>query len=116
MEGVRVKPVDLKWRITIQQRGETQDATGAVTQEWVNVITTGDGKVWANIYDMTGRQYIAARAEQNSVVTKIAIRRRDGIVAAMRVLHDLDAYDIEAVLVHGKDWLVLMCVKGINNG
>lgn len=107
---------DLKWRVTLQRRGETQDETGAVTQEWANVITTGDGKVWANIYDMTGRQYIAARAEQNSVMTKITIRYRVGVVAKMRVLHGSDIYDIEAVLRKGQDWLELMCVKGVNNG
>lgn len=111
-----MNPEALDKRVTLQVRGTVQDDTGAVTQVWSNVVTTGDGKVWANIYDMTGRQYIAARAEQNSVVTKITIRRMNGVVAAMRVLHGVDVYDIEAVLRLDRQWLELMCVRGVNAG
>lgn len=114
--GKRMNPEALDKRVTLQQRGTTQDDTGAEIPGWTNVVTTGDGKVWANIYDMTGRQYIAARAEQNSVVTKITIRRGNGVTAKMRVLHGVDIYDIEAVLLVGKDFLALMCLKGASNG
>lgn len=106
----------LNKRVALQQRTQGQDETGAPLTTWANVITTGDGKVWASVTDMTGRQYIAAKAGQNSVSTTIRIRWRAGIVAAMRVLHEADVYDIEAPLDRDGRWLDLMCVKGVNNG
>jgi SPP1 family predicted phage head-tail adaptor len=111
-----MNPEALDKRVTLQQHGTTQDNTGAEIPGWTNVITTGDGKVWAQKRDMSGRQYIAAKAERNSVITEWKIRRRNGIEAKMRLLEGGDIYDIEAVLADGKDWLVLMCVKGLSNG
>lgn len=107
---------DMDKRVTLQKRQDGQDATGAPLTGWVNVIPTGDGKVWASIKDMTGRQFVAARAEQNAVSTTIRIRKRAGVEAKMRVLHGAVAYDIEAVLERDGEWLDLMCVKGLSDG
>lgn len=103
-------------RVTLQRRNEGQDATGAPLIGWVNVITTGDGKLWASITDLAGRQYVAAKAGQNEVLTTIRIRKRAGVIAAMRVLYGSDVYDIEAVLEVAGQWLDLMCKKGASNG
>lgn len=101
----------LNKRVTLQRRTGGQDATGApLPEDWVNVVATGDGKVWAGKTDMSGRQYISARATQNAVVTKFRIRTRAGVVPAMRLLHGADIYDIEAVLEDGQ-WLDLMCAR-----
>lgn len=109
-------PAELDKRVTVQQRGEGKDASGAIVQGWVNVIGTGDGKLWARVRDMTGRQFMAATATQNAVTTEIRIRRRLGVAAKMRVLCGADIYDIEAVLVRDKRWIDLMCTRGLNNG
>lgn len=106
----------LNKRVTLQRRTEGQDETGAPLTAWTNVVTTGDGKVWASVTDLTGRQYVAAKAGQNSVSTTIRIRMRAGIVPAMRVLYNGVAYDIEAVLDRDGLWLDLMTVKGVSNG
>lgn len=103
-------------RVTLQQRTDGQDSTGAPLTGWTNVITTGDGKVWASVTDLTGRQYVAAKAGQNSVSTTIRIRWRAGVVPTMRVLHGSDVYDIEAALNRDGRWLDLMCVRGVSNG
>ena len=103
-------------RVTLQRLAEGKDATGAPLAEWVNVVTPGDGKLWASIKDLTGRQYVAAGAGQNAVSTTIRIRKRAGVVAAMRVLHGGAVYDIEAVLEKDGEWLDLMCTKGVNSG
>ena len=111
-------PYELDKRVTLQQRGAGKDASGAIMQggSWVNVISTGDGTVWARVRDMTGRQFIAATATQNAVTTEIRIRKRNGIAAKMRVLFGADVYDIEAVLVRDNRWIDLMCTKGLSNG
>lgn len=103
-------------RVTLQVKGSGQDATGAVIDGWQNFITGGDGKLWASINDLTGRQYVAAKAGQNAVSTTIRIRKRAGVVPTMRVLHGDDVYDIEAVLEKDGEWMDLMCVKGVSSG
>jgi uncharacterized phiE125 gp8 family phage protein/SPP1 family predicted phage head-tail adaptor len=117
-QGVRMTPGELNKRVTLQQRGAGKDSTGSIVQGsgWVNVIGTGDGKVWARVRDITGRQFVAAAATQNGVTTEIRIRRRLGITAKMRVLFGQDIYDIEAVLAPNDRWLDLMCARGVNNG
>ncbi len=102
---------DLDRRVTVQQHATTQDAYGQPTSDWTDVAT-----VWAAIWDMSGREYIAAAATQAAVQTKIIMRYRPGIIAAMRVVHGADVYNIDAVLVQGKVSLTLMCTRGVNNG
>jgi SPP1 family predicted phage head-tail adaptor len=111
-----LNPGELDKRVTLQQLGTATNELNESTAAWANVIPAGDGKLWARVRDMSGRQYIAANATQNAVVTEIRIRKRAGVVAKMRVLHGHDVYDIEAVLERDGRWLDLMCARGQNNG
>jgi len=106
----------LNKRVLLQQLVKGKSTTGAPTEVWENVIKTGDGKVWAGIRDLTGRQFVAAGGTQNEVQTEIEIRYRPGIVEAMRVLHGADVYDIKAVLDQKGKALLLMCARGVNRG
>lgn len=103
-------------RVTLQAppagRNELNEPDGG----WTNVVTDGDGKVWASVVDLTGREYVAAGGTQNAVETKIEIRYRDGIEAKMRVLHRADVYTIEVVLGQDRRTLLLMCSRGRPNG
>ncbi len=101
-------------RVSIQFPATGQDEYGEPLTGWTDVVFDSlDGKIAAAIKDLTGRQFLAAQATQNSVSTTVTIRHRPGIVAAMRVLHGSDAYDIQAVLVRDRVWMDLMCVKGV---
>jgi SPP1 family predicted phage head-tail adaptor len=111
-----MNPGELNQRVTLQQLATTTNALNESVGGWVNVIPAGDGKLWARVRDMTGRQYIAATGAQNAVTTEIRIRKRPGVVAQMRVLHRQDIYDIEAVLERDGRWLDLMCKRGANDG
>jgi SPP1 family predicted phage head-tail adaptor len=97
--------------VSLQSRSATQDAYGEQLTTW-----TAIADVWASVEDMTGRQYFAAQAAQNPVQTKITIRKRAGVVPAMRVVHGSDIYDIESVLVQGDAAMLLMCSRGVTNG
>jgi SPP1 family predicted phage head-tail adaptor len=103
-----VKSGKLDNRITLQVQSTTQDAYGQQVETWAVVAT-----VWAEVRDVSGKEYFAAQATQNTVQTKIRIRWRDGVVPAMRVVHGSVAYNIEAVLEHGgrKSELLLMCSR-----
>jgi SPP1 family predicted phage head-tail adaptor len=101
-------------RITIQTLVAAQDAFGAPGAAWTMVAT-----VWAELKDLTGREFLAAAAVQNMVQTKITIRYPGNaiiITPKMRVVHGADIYNIEAVLGQDKVMRVLMCSKGVNNG
>lgn len=98
-------------RVTIQQATVGHDAFGQPLTTYADVCT-----VWASISDMTGREFLAASATQAEVQTKITIRYRVGIVAAMRVVSGSDIYNIAAVLGQDRISLLLMCSRGLNNG
>lgn len=96
----------LKHRIRIQQRVNEQDDTGEVSQEWQDVAT-----VWADIADISGREFLSADAQQNEVSTKITIRYLAGIEPAMRVRYGDATYNIHAVLGLDRVTLLLMCAR-----
>lgn len=102
-----------KNRITLQVMGpEERDAGNQVIANWVNfVLDTPDGTVAAEVRDVSGREFVAASATQNEVLTTITIRYRPGVVPAMRVLHGADVYNIEAVLGQDRRALALMCSR-----
>lgn len=99
-------------RVQLQRRDAGQDEYGQEAGAgWIDVI-----EVWAAVEDLTGRQYVAAQAAQNSVQTKITIRHREGVVPAMRAVWNGTSYDIEAVLGTNGRTLELMCVRGLSGG
>lgn len=102
----------LSRRVTIQERVETQNATGEVVWTWQDVAC-----VWAEIAAVNGREFFSAQQIQSNVTHTILIRWRRGIVAKMRVVEDGGScgdtvyYDIEAPLANARRTeLRLMCV------
>jgi SPP1 family predicted phage head-tail adaptor len=101
----------LNKRVLLQRQVDTQDAAGQPVLDWVNVVATGDGKLWAEVRDISGREFLSAGAEQSQVQTRIVIRGREGIDAGMRVLHGADEYQIVAPLRRSDGTLHLMCSR-----
>ena len=108
---MRTRSGYLSTRVTIQQPVTEQDESGQPVNNWLDMAT-----VWANVTDISGREFIASAALQNTVQTKITIRYRAGVVPAMRVVHQASIYNIEAVLGQDKTSLLLMCSRGAGNG
>jgi SPP1 family predicted phage head-tail adaptor len=103
----------LRHRVDIQNFATTQDSnTGAVTDAW----TDFDTDVPAEIWPMSGREFVAAQSIQSGVNTKITIRYQAGIEPRMRVKHGSDIYNIKAVLPDPtlRRHLTLMCEVGVN--
>lgn len=105
-------PARLNKRVQLQAQGPVRDAAGEPVDAWADVVTDGDGKIWAEVRDVSGREFVAAGATQNEVQTTITIRYRAGVQQKMRVLHGADVYGIEAVLGQDQRTLQLMCSKG----
>lgn len=102
----------LNKRITIQQKTAGQDGAGQPIDTWTTVAT-----VWAEVKDVSGREFIAAQAGQAEVTTKVTIRYLAGIKSDMRVVHGADVYNIIVPLDAGdKRELLLMCSRGVSDG
>lgn len=97
----------LNKRVIIQTRTTTDDEAGQPVISWSNLVA-GDGKVWADVRDQSGREYMESGAVQSAVITKITIRKRSGLKAEMRILHGDAVYSIDAV-IEQRDSLLLMC-------
>lgn len=108
----------LNRRVLIQYLGDGQDELGQPVQTWLNLVQTGDGKIWANVRFQTGSE--SNRADQPVSVAKasIRIRRRTDVTAGMRVVLDSTIFDIRAVLQdeESRERLDLACETGANDG
>ena len=93
-------------RVTLQAPGTTQDELGQPIPGWTDVAT-----LWADIRMKSGLESIKAGAPVSVVQASIRVRYRAGITAGMRVVHNLQAYNITAVLpdVGGREYVDLVC-------
>ena len=96
----------LRHRITVEQLATTRDEFGGVVESWGTVAI-----VPAEVWPLSGREFVAAQAEQAGVTTRITIRYQAGIEPAMRITHDGRAYNIRAVLPDqtARRHITLMC-------
>lgn len=99
----------LRERVTVQAPGMTQNEYGELIPGWTNFAAS----VPASVLDVSGREFLAAAANQSVVETKITIRALAGVLPSMRVVHGADVYRIEAVLRQRDASLLLMCSRGL---
>ena len=92
-------------RCTLQAPGTTQDELGQPIPGWTDVAT-----VWADIRMKSGLESIKAGAPVSVVQASIRVRYRAGITAGMRVVHNLQAFNITAVMpdVGGREYVDLI--------
>lgn len=86
-------------------------------------MTTSWETVWesvpASLEPLSAREFIAAQATQSQITARIVIRYREGLNAAMRILHNGRIYNIHGILsdpVSGLDYLTLPCSEGVSDG
>lgn len=108
-------PGKLKHRVEIQSYAETVNPdTGYRSRTWSKVA-----KVWAEVAPLSGRELIAAGAQQSELSTRVTIRYRSDITTGMRLVHRGQHLDIKAILPDpdtGLEYLTLMCAQGVNDG
>ena len=95
----------LNRRCTLQQPGTATDALGQPIPGWTDVAM-----VWADIRMKSGLESIKAGAPVSVVQASIRIRYRAGITAGMRVVQNLQAFNIVAVMpdVGGREYVDLV--------
>lgn len=81
----------LRHRVRIEQLENLLDSngeaiqdenTGEVARAWVEVAT-----VWAAVEPLSAREFIQSQATQSQISARIVIRFREGLNAAMRLVH-----------------------------
>ena len=96
----------LNRRCLLQSPSQSVDAIGQPIPGWTDVAM-----VWADIRMKSGLEAIKAGASVSVVQASIRIRYRAGINAGMRVVHNLQVYEILAVQpdVGGREYVDLVC-------
>ncbi len=96
----------LNRRCTLQQPAAGFDELGQPIPGWTDVAT-----LWADIRMKSGLESIKAGAPVSVVQASIRVRYRAGITAGMRVVHNLQAYNIVAVMpdVGGREYVDIVC-------
>lgn len=105
----------LPHRIDIEQVVHAQDpTTGEVTTSWQLYRASVAAKVAA----LSGRELIAAQAEQSQVTARIQVNFDPLIVPTMRAKHRGQIYSFHGVLpdhVTGLKWLTIPATAGVND-
>ena len=96
----------LNRRVTLQAPGTATDELGQPIPGWTDVAT-----LWADIRMKSGLESIKAGASVSVVQASIRVRYRAGITAGMRLTHNLQAFNIVAVMpdVGGREYVDLVC-------
>ena len=96
----------LNRRCQLQSPSQSVDELGQPIPGWTDVAT-----LWADIRLKSGLEAIKAGAPVSTVQASIRIRYRAGINAGMRVVHNLQVYEILAVQpdVGGREYVDLVC-------
>ena len=105
----------LRHRIMLQKPVKTQSpTTGAVVNSWADVA-----KLWADVVDLSSREFVAAQAAQTEITSRITIRYRKDVTSKHRILFGSRIFNIQGVLADDKsglEYLTLPCSQGVNDG
>ena len=95
----------LNRRCTLQSPSQSVDELGQPIPGWTDVAT-----LWADIRMKSGMEAIKAGAPVSVVQASIRVRYRAGITAGMRLVHNLQAFNITAVLpdMGGREYVDLI--------
>src|SRR5690606_40409969 len=84
---------NLRHKVQLQEQQITQDpVTGEMVTTWATIA-----QPWAEIVPMSGREFMAAGAEQSEVRGRIVIRYREDVDASLRVVYRGRYYNSLAV-------------------
>ncbi|MBV1758134.1 MAG: phage head closure protein [Dethiosulfatibacter sp.] len=83
----------LNKRITIESRSKTQNSYGELLDTWTPLKN-----IWAGIDPLSGRDFVAAKADQSEISHEITVRDGKDIKPNMRVVFGSRIFDIKAVL------------------
>lgn len=91
--------------VTIQEQSGSQDSYGEPAATWTDVFSD-----YAEVKQLTGREFFNDARVAADVDTRVVIRYRDGIKARQRVVCGTRVLDIQSVVMdQKKTQLELLC-------
>lgn len=119
-----LEPGKLRHRVRIEEYADVLDSAGdpvrgpqgEFVKEWQEVAT-----VWAAIEPLSAREFMQSAAIQAQVTARIVIRYREGLNAAMRIVHIASGklYNPAGFLADkdsGLEYLTIPVSEGVNDG
>ncbi|MFN2411121.1 MAG: phage head closure protein [Halomonas sp.] len=96
----------LRHPVAIRSKTLTQDPnTGAMESTWGTI-----GQDWAAITGVSGKEFIAASAEQAQTTYRLTMRYRPDLTTSMRLENDGTTYAIKAILPDNqRRFMTCMC-------
>ena len=102
---------NFRHRVTLLSLLQQDGALGEVTTSWTPLT-----QIWAQVKDLSGREWYEARQlPEGEVSTEITVRFRADIGRTMRIQHGTTIYEIVAVLDRDgrRKFLRLMCREAV---
>jgi len=93
----------LNQRVKLQRQDDAVDASGQVTQRWLDV-----GEVWARVEPLGGREEFGNQQFVATGDVRFTIRRRDDVNPLFGIVHRGRAYDVVSVAPDGRDLLLVV--------
>lgn len=99
----------LNQRVQFKRRQSGRNELDELVDAWSDVWTP----LWAKVEPLTGREFLAAGAEQSTVDTRFIIRFREGVTEQMRVAWRGAEYDIRSAqpVDGGREWIEVMASR-----
>ena len=83
---------ELRHRITVQVMGLDRDVDNyPIPSTWADYK-----KLWAKVTHLSGKDLIAAQANQSKVVARLKLRYREDITTEMRIIYKDKVYGIDS--------------------
>lgn len=105
----------LRHLVTLQKLEQIQNpTTGELVKGWSDVAN-----VWADIQNLSAREFISAQAVQSEIIARIVIRYRSDVEPKMRIKYRNKVYNIHGALPDlksGLEYLTLPVSEGVNDG
>lgn len=89
-----IRAGQLRHVIYVETKTEARDATGGVTETWT---IPQNGKRYASVEPLTGREFLEAQSVGSDITHKIRMRHYDGLTPTMRIKFGSRTFNIEQV-------------------
>lgn len=103
---------ELRHRVVIQVKGQNRNTDGYPT----SVDWTEYKKLWAKVTHLSGKDLIAAQANQSKVVARLKLRYRKDINTTMRVVYKDQIYAIDSQALEdnnsGNEYITFLLSQG----
>ena len=104
---------ELRHRITVQVMGPDRDGDNYP----IPPVWTEYKKLWAKVTHLSGKDLIAAQANQSKVVARLKIRYREDINTEMSVIYKGKRYAIDSQALEdvgsGNEYITFLLSEGI---